>query len=304
MTGFTRSLVVSVLAAVVIMTAGALPALARSSTVSTTGNDISWPQCGGSYPAGQAFGIVGINHGLANNQNPCLASELSWAATSTGNALPTGFPTAALYVNTADPGSVVPAVHDWPTDNCDPNQVSKSSCSPTVDPYGSCAAGSNDQACAWQYGWNRAIQDMLWLIATPPSATVSNLPSAYWWWLDVETGNTWESASSSGGLANNVADLRGMVAALKSTGETVTGSGVPLGGVKTVGIYSTSYQWGQITTGGADGYIDLSGLPDWIPGARTLSGAQANCSIAGFTAARPTITQWFGKPYDGDVACP
>jgi hypothetical protein len=33
---FPRSLVVSVLAAVVVLTAGALPALAKSSTVSTT----------------------------------------------------------------------------------------------------------------------------------------------------------------------------------------------------------------------------------------------------------------------------
>jgi hypothetical protein len=310
MTGFTRSLVSSALAAVVVLTAGALPALARSGTVSTTGNDISWPQCGGSYPAGQAFGIVGVNHGLANNQNQCLANELSWAATtSTGNGLPTGFPKAALYVNTADPGSVG-GVQDWPTDNCDPNQVSKSSCSPTVDPlYGSCAVGSNgaglnDQACAWQYGWNRAIQDMLYLIATAPS-DVSNHPSDYWWWLDVETGNTWESGSS--GLANNVADLQGMVAALKNTAETVTGSaGVQLGGVTTVGIYSTSYQWGQITDSSAHASdSDLVGLPDWIPGARTLSGAQANCSLTGFTTtAKPTITQWFGKPYDGDVACP
>jgi len=297
---FPRSLVVSVLAAVVVLTAGALPALAKSSTVSTTGNDISWPQCGKTFPSGQAFGIVGVNHGLANNLNSCLASELSWAALSTGNALPTGFPKAGLYVNTADPGSVVPAVADWPTDNCDPNQVSKSSCSPTVDLlYGSCA-GLNDQACAWQYGWNRAIQDMLWLIATPTSSGVSNLPSTYWWWLDVETANTWESGVS--GLANNVADLRGMVAALKSTAETA--SGVPLGGVTTVGIYSTSSQWGQITSSSAVGYSDLVGLPDWIPGARTLSGAQANCSLSGFTTAKPTATQWFGRPYDGDFACP
>jgi hypothetical protein len=306
MTRFPRSLVVSVLAAVVVMTAGALPALAKSGTT-TTGNDIAWPQCGGSYPVGQAFGIVGVNHGLANNLNSCLASELSWAALSTGNALPTGFPKAALYVNTADPGSVVPAVADWPTDNCDPNQASKTSCIPTVYPqlYGPCTVGSNGAglngpACAWQYGWNRAIADMLWLVATPTSSGVSNLPSTYGWWLDVETANTWESGVS--GLANNVADLRGMVAALKSTAETA--SGVPLGGVTTVGIYSTSSQWGQITSSSAVGYSDLVGLPDWIPGARTLSGAQANCSLSGFTTAKPTATQWFGRPYDGDFACP
>jgi hypothetical protein len=298
MTRFARSLVVSVLAAVVVLTAGVLPAVAKPGTT-TTGNDIAWPQCGGSYPAGQAFGIVGVNHGLANNLNSCLASELSWAAKSAGNALPTGFPKAALYVNTADPGSVVPIVADWPTSNDDPNGWSESAGSANPDPYGSCIPRSNDQACAWQYGWNRGIQDMLWLIATPTSAGVSNLPSTYWWWLDVETANTWESGSS--GLANNVADLRGLVAALKNTVETA--SGVQLGGVTTVGIYSTSYQWGQITSNSAVGYSDLVGLPDWIPGARTLSGAQANCTLSGFTTTKPTLTQWFGKPYDGDFAC-
>ncbi|HEY5483615.1 MAG TPA: hypothetical protein VIK31_07355 [Propionibacteriaceae bacterium] len=301
MTGFTRSLVSSALAAVVVLTAGALPALARSGTT-TTGNDISWPQCGGSYPAGQAFGIVGVNHGLANNLNSCLASELSWAARSTGSGLPTGFPKAALYVNTADPGSVVPAVADWPTSNVDPNGVSEYPSTTNPDPYGACTGtGTNNQACAWQYGWNRAIRDMLWLVATPTSAGVSNLPSTYWWWLDVETGNTWESGSSTF-LANNVADLAGMVAAFRNTAET-TPSGVLLGG-KAVGIYSTSYQWGQITSSSAAGYDHLAGLPDWIPGARTLSGAQVNCSLAGFTTVKPTITQWFGKPFDGDVACP
>ena len=294
MTRFPRSLVVSVLAAVVVMTAGALPALAKSGTT-TTGNDISWPQCGGSYPAGQAFGIVGVNHGLANNRNSCLASELQWAALSTGNALPTGFPKAALYVNTADPGSVIPVVADWPTSNVDPNGFTNQ------DPYGSCSgAGSNTPACAWQYGWNRAIQDMLWLIATPTSAGVSNLPADYWWWLDVETGNTWESGVS--GLANNVADLAGMVAAFRNKVET-TPSGVLLGG-KAVGVYSTSYQWSQITSSSATGYGDFVGLPDWLPGARTLSDAQANCSHYGFTATRLTIAQWFGHPYDGDFVCP
>ena len=40
-----------------------------------TGNDVSYPQCGKSFPSGQAFGIVGVNDGLANNANPCLANN-------------------------------------------------------------------------------------------------------------------------------------------------------------------------------------------------------------------------------------
>jgi hypothetical protein len=289
MTGFTRSLVSSALAAVVVMTAGALPALARSGTT-TTGNDISWPQCGGSYPTGQAFGIVGINHGLANNQNQCLALELVWASGSSGS---TQLPKVALYVNTADPG--LAAVADWPTSNIDPTTNLDVSAT-TVWPYATKCNGDNSTACAWQYGWNRATKDMVWLRAAAGSPV--NDVSKYRWWLDVETGNTWEPAPY---LANNVADLQGMVAAFGYAGILGFGSAGA-----SVGIYSTSYQWSVITGGStAVTFPGLKGLPDWIPGARTLSAAQANCSLTGFTTtAKPTITQWFGKPYDGDVACP
>jgi hypothetical protein len=299
MTRFTRTVAISVLACLVMLTAGALPVLARGSTTTATGNDISWPQCGGSYPQGQAFGIVGVNGGLANNQNPCFAGELSWAWTSTGESAPGVVPKAALSVNTSDPGQVVPAVADWPISNVDPNKASEDQTAGTnADPYGSCT-GSNSTACAWQYGWDRAIQDMLWLIATSPSGG-SNLPSAYTWWLDVETVNTWETGSS--GPANNLADLQGMVAAFSNTTE-VSSAGIHVGGASSVGLYSTSAQWNQITgSPGAAGLGKLAGLPDWIPGARTLSAAQSNCSLKGFTGV-VTITQWFARPYDADYAC-
>jgi hypothetical protein len=274
MTWLSSSLVRWAVVTAALLFAIALPGSAVAATASTTGNDISWPQCGRSFPAGQAFGIVGVNRGLANNLNPCLGrykggslstSELYWALQSTGKAAP-GLPKAALYVNTADPG---PGVADWP------------------------CTGGDTTACAWQYGWNRAVQDMDWLnlAATQVGEVCVGVPScasAYPWWLDVETANSWETGTS--GLANNVADLQGMVAAFKAGGATV-------------GIYSTTYQWGQITggqiTGGSN---NLAGLPDWIPGARQLSSAQSNCSLKGFTGP-VTITQWFGKPYDGDYAC-
>jgi hypothetical protein len=282
MSRFARSLGASTLAAA-ILAVGALPALARSPSVSTTGNDISWPQCGGSYPAGQAFGIVGVTGGLANTLNPCLASELTWALSSSGASAPGVLPKAALWVNTADPGAVVPVVADWPTDNLDPSGASEGSGTPDADPYGTCT-GANDQACAWQYGWDRAIQDMRW------ASAAASLPATTPWWLDVETGNTWETGSS--GLANNVADLEGMVAAFTWVGKATT-----------VGIYSTSTQWSQIVGGLLPPTSALRGLPDWIPGARTLSGAQSTCRLAGFTGP-VRITQWFGKPFDGDYACP
>jgi len=288
-----RSLVVAAAVAVAMLGAsspvGARSTTASTTTASTTGNDISYPQCGRTFPSGQAFGIVGVNGGLANRLNPCLGeyngglstSELFWAWGSTGSPK---LPKAALYVNTADPGT---GVADWPKNNTDLNGVSEAPGTHlNPDPYGSCN-GLDSQACAWQYGWDRAAQDIDWLVAAATQVGVASTPSAYRWWLDVETGNSWETGSS--GLANNVADLQGMVAAF-----TATGTGA------SVGIYSTSYQWGQITGGSRAG--NLGGLSDWIPGARTLSGAKSNCSLTGFTGS-VMITQWFGKPYDGDWAC-
>ncbi len=237
------------------------------------------------FPSGQAFGIVDVNGGLANTLNPCLGtykggalatSELAWAWRSTGASAPGVLPRAALYVNTADPG---PGVADWPTSNIDPNGNA------TGEPYAAPCTGGDSQACAWQYGWNRAVQDMSWLTLAGAQVGVPSDPSAYRWWLDVETANSWETGHS--GLANNVADLQGMVAAFGARGATV-------------GVYSTSYQWNQITGGSRAG--NLAGLQDWIPGARRLSSAQSNCSLAGFTGV-VTITQWFGNPYDGDYAC-
>ena len=283
----------AVLAATLLATAAAPVAEAKGGhsqppkTSSPSGNDIGWPQCGGAYPHGQAFGIVGLNDGLANNLNPCLASELAWAAASVGG---TAVKLASLYVNTADPGQVIDQISDWPTDNVDPagnNEDPQASGAFFPDPYGACG-GTDTAACSWQYGWDRAVADVLWLESTTGTG-FSTAPSSYPWWLDVETANTWESGSS-GALANNTADLEGMVAALQA-----------FGGVASVGVYSTSYQWGVIT-GGTSSASTLAKLPDWIPGARTQSGAQSNCSLPSFTGGRVLIAQWFGK-FDGDVSC-
>jgi hypothetical protein len=150
----------SALATAAFVVAVASPAPAAAATASTTGNDISWPQCGRSFPAGQAFGIVGVNGGLANTLNPCLGryqggslstSELYWAWLSTGGSAPGLLPKAALYVNTADPG---PGVADWPRNNVDPNGTA------ITEPFATSCTGTDSQACAWQYGWNRAVQDM------------------------------------------------------------------------------------------------------------------------------------------------
>jgi len=284
---------VAVVAALVL--GSAAPAYAGKSSThggggggSTTpiGNDISYPQCGGSFPSGQAFGIVGVTGGLADDANACLGpdssytqSELYWAVASSSGL--SSQPKASLYVNTADPGNSYQGspILDWPKTGTTPN--------------GTCD-GTNTDACAWEYGYERATQDVNWLtsaasaIGTQESSIyVPTAPSAYHWWLDVETANTWQPDKTM-----NVADLQGMIAGFQAAGVT------------TIGVYSTSYQWGQIagtTNTSASG--SLYKIPAWIPGARGLSGAESNCKLTSFTGGSVVLTQWFSHPFDSDYAC-
>lgn len=269
-----------------------------------TGVDISYPQCGTSFPTGQAFGIVGVNGGLANDSNACLGpdpsyaqSELYWASAESIGGV-SGQPNASLYVNTADPGNVYnnAPIGDWPTGGEDAT-------------YGSCTTesvrlhgrtytvGENSNACAWQYGYERASYDIGLLASAgnaingqAPPQPVATAASGYPWWLDVETANSWQSGSE--GEAMNVADLQGMVAAFKEAGAVV-------------GVYSTESQWNQITGGTTSSAAgSLYQLPVWIPGASSLEGAVGNCALSSFTGGSAvSLTQWLTGSFDADHHC-
>lgn len=229
-----------------------------------TGNDISWPQCNKAYPTGQAFGIVGVNNGLANNTNPCLSSQLAWADLSKGG---TGQPKVALYVNTANPGHLSSS---WPTSN-DYAGVTVN------NPYGTCT-GAEDAACAYMYGWQKAYDD----------ATIRGIsnPSSYLWWLDVETENSWTTDKRA-----NTADLEGMADYFKSIGARV-------------GIYSTAYQWGQIVGNNVTSSSSLYSLDSWLAGSRNLANAKSNCSLPPLIAGgRVTLTQYVSRSFDYDYSC-
>jgi hypothetical protein len=231
-----------------------------------TGNDVSWPQCGKTLPGAQAFGVVGVNNGLANAGNPCFGAEWSWANQSTAT---TKQPIASVYVNTANPEL---AGSWWPKTDGRTQQGE----TPT-NPYGHCD-GTASAACAYLYGWSKAYDDVnTW--GVPATAGLR-------WWLDVETGNSW----SSGNQEANRADLEAMVAVFKRAGGTV-------------GIYSTRYQFGTIV-GPVPAASSLSGLDSWIPGASTAKGAQSNCSSAALTAGSGvTLAQYTSGGFDYDVSC-
>jgi hypothetical protein len=258
-------LVSSTLASLVLTSAPAAAAAARGP--GPKGYDVSYPQCSGTLPADQAFGIVAVNAGLANTTNPCLDDEIGWAIDSAGG---TRQPRVSLYVNTAEPGNK--SVTDWPVNNLDPLGHWH-----VTDPYGRCVGG-NGPACAWQYGWNLAEGDA-------QSRGVPN-PRSYRWWLDVETINSWQS-----GATLNRADLEGMVSYLRHIGASA-------------GIYSTARQFGPLM-GPVGKTSPLYRLPDWIPGASTLAQARKNCRLAPLTGGGTvTLTQWKTKPALSDYSCP
>ena len=285
-----RRLALSLLSILAFLTLSVAPALAAKHSGSTVqrgsgtstplGNDISWPQCNKTLPNNQAFGIVGVNNGLANNTNPCLTKELAWSQLSTGEL--TIQPATQLYVNTANPYGVS-GITDWPKNNIDTHNYDTTS----FDPYGSCDS-NNVTACAWQFGWNIIDQDVLDRFAVNTTGGMDSNPSHYTWWLDVETGNTWETGPA--GQQHNIAVLEGMAKYLNIYGAKA-------------GIYSTSYQWGKIAGTTNTGTL-LDGVDSWLPGARSQKAAKSNCSLPSLTTGgKVTTTQFVSQNLDYDYSC-
>ena len=269
MTLVVRGLVVALalLAAVLVVPGTA------SAAVTKVGYDVSYPQCGTALPSARAFAIVGVNGGLSTRANPCLATQLRWAVRSNGSV--STQPKAQLYLNTANPGELRWLVTTWP--------------SAGSTPYGTCA-GLNDQACSWQYGYERAQNSVVsFFKPAARAARVDSLPSRYTWWLDVETENTWQSGSSDA-LARNRATLEGMTAYLLSRGGRV-------------GLYSTNHQWSLIV-GSVPSTSNLVGRNSWLAGATTLSQAEFNCTRAPLVpGGRVTVTQYVPSNLDRNHSC-
>ena len=246
------------------------PAGAATATTST-GFDISYPQCGGSFPSPAGFGIVGVNDGHPLTTNPCLAAELGWAE-ATSSATP------AFYLNTDSPGPKDTSA--WPTSQQTPEVCT----------------GANSTACSYDYGWNAAVLSFSNAVSaetTDGSSSPTSQAVGANWWLDVETGNHWESEESGYG-ANKTSDaidqamLQGTIAYLSSVG------------IVSIGIYSTARQWGTITGGGE---TTFSQWPAWMPGYASLAAAQAACSTASFNGGRVAMIQYPSRGLDGDYVC-
>lgn len=99
------------------------------------------------------------------------------------------------------------------------------------------------------------------------------------WWLDVEVLNTWAADA-----AQNIAVIEGAAAALRAHGITA-------------GVYSTPWQWGQITGGWR------VAMPDWLGGAGDAAEAAAWCAGPGFSGGPVQLVQHPGPGVDADVRC-
>ncbi|GAA3337331.1 hypothetical protein GCM10017714_03930 [Curtobacterium pusillum] len=243
------------------------------------GADVSWPQGGSTsgYPTGQAFGVVGVNHGLATTTNPYFAQQLAWAQASAGG---TSQPKVQLYVNTANPGQAFkddPTLSraSWPTSNVDPGGSS------APNPYAACTTGTaalTSTGCSWMYGWNRAYEDA-------QERGVSN-PASYRWWLDAETDGSWQKTTTL-----NRATLEGMTAYFTGIGAQV-------------GVYSSPSEWTTLF-GTVPSTSTLYKLPTWRAiGSATAAQAQAACSAAPYVAGgRTTMVQFVSGGFDRDVSC-
>ncbi|MGC2486416.1 MAG: hypothetical protein WA359_09265 [Acidimicrobiales bacterium] len=246
--------------------------VASSTTVvpaTSTGFDISFPQCTDTLPSSPGFGIVGVNNGSPLTTNNCLARELTWAEAATN-------PAAGFYANTGNAGPSYAV--GWP----------KSQQTPDV------CSGANSVACSYDYGWNAARTAFANAVnaesadgSTSPTTTTATSP----WWLDVETGNAWETIEYGRTSATETYDramLDGMVASFANMGVTH------------LGIYSTPSMWSEIA-GGTD--ATLAPIPVWIPGFASLAAAETACSTASFTSGRVAMIQYPSQGYDGDYLC-
>ena len=201
------------LAALTAVSLGAgLPASAYAGGTLPTGAvgpDLSWPQCGGSFPHDPyTFGIIGVTGGHPFRGNDCLADEVRWARAAGS---------VQLYVNL-----------DYGQRNNGPL-----TCLP------------DDTGCqAYDYGY----QSAQWAYKYASDQSGGYTLTAGTWWLDVETENYWSDDS-----VQNAYVIQGALDFLQRKLNKITG------------VYSTSYQWGQIAGGFAP-----PGTPNWVAGASGL----------------------------------
>ncbi|WFR66526.1 hypothetical protein P9139_17370 [Curtobacterium flaccumfaciens] len=243
------------------------------------GADVSWPQGGSpaSYPTGQAFGIVGVNNGLATTTNPYLARQLTWAKASAGG---TSQPKVQLLREHGQPGPVLRG---------QPLGVSSLLADEQRRPRREDGEQPLRHVCRRDSGAH--LHAVLVDVRVEPrlrgrAEPRRGLPGSYRWWLDAETDGSWQKTT-----ALNRATLEGMTAYFTKLGAQV-------------GVYSSPSEWSTLF-GAVPSSSTLYKLPTWRAiGPATAATAQAACAAAPFVAGgRTTIVQYVTGKSDSDVSC-
>jgi len=152
-------------------------------------------------------------------------------------------------------------------------------------PAGSACSPTKSRCWAYNFGYNAA--KFAWLTAYRTLGAAAVRTS---WWLDVEVG---------GWSTNRWTNVRAIQGALDFLGRRGY-YGAPARGY-TVGVYSTTLQWREIT-----GTSYRPGVPVWYATVEhSVAAASAHCSTAyAFTGGRVWMVQWVGGRIDADYRCP
>ena len=256
--------------AVAIAASASVPALA---TASGGGWDVSWPQCTGpssssvvALPGSPQIGIVGVNDGRPFSTNPCLKAELGWAGAA-----------VQLYVNTNNPGpgtKASPNTH-WP-------KTTQTSPKPCIVVAGTTAT----TACAYDYGWNAAVN----AYGTVNTALGSTNPAGLRWWLDVErvsgAPGLWQSSA-----ATNTQAINGWIGYLVQQH------------VASIGIYANRNDLHTLFT---PAQVPAGTLGWLATGAAALAGGLSYCNYTtGLTPSELSLVQYWPSPpaLDADAIC-
>jgi hypothetical protein len=214
--------------------------------------------CDSGLSSGAAFAVIRATNGLPyNSADPtCFRTEVAQAQ---------NLPAAPqLYLNLADPGRA--SKGHW--DNGGPK---------------ACHTAHNyDAGCAYDYGYLAAAQAVGF-------ARTHGVAAGSRWWVDVETDNSWGSATvgTPGHLSANVADIQGALHYFATHGSPA-------------GIYTETAWWAAIT-GSSRAF---SHVPVWGGGAGSVKNARANCKSVSITGGPALLAQWFkDKTDDHDVSC-
>jgi len=227
---------------------------------------------------GYGTGVVtSANEGIGPYPAGATGFDISWP--QCGNGYPGGHQIGVVGINYGHAFSTNPCLesevawagpgHELYMNVNSPNGTTYAN--GATGPAGSCS--SSDASCwSYNYGWNAAGSSM--------AVADQDGVQAQQWWLDVETGNYWSQDQGA-----NARVIQGAIDALHSSGLSV-------------GIYSTSYQFGVIT-GGAN-----FGVPVWVATGSSPSDLSSWCSDShAFGGGGVWLVQYGSGGFDGDYAC-